>query len=75
MLHAVIMRPDKFKTACEIRFIGMLLKGKKFKHLTREELDSIQCDICKEKVISLRSKTGGMFQGGRSILIDLEVEK
>ena len=56
MLHAVIMKPDKFKTACEIRFLGMLLAGKKFKDLTKEEMDSIECNICKVKVISLRNQ-------------------
>lgn len=70
MIHAVIMRPDKFKTACEVRFVGTKLKGKRFKHLTKDELQSIDCEICKNKVIKLINNRSAMLQGGRSILLD-----
>lgn len=71
MIHAVIMTRDKFKTACGTRFHGTLLKGKTFHHLTVEELNSIQCDTCRNKVTELRNKPVYLHRGGRSILIDL----
>lgn len=72
MVHAITMRYDKFKTACEVRFYGPLIKGKKFKHLTRDEVQSIGCETCRAKIEQLRAKhTYTDFKGGRSILIDL----
>jgi hypothetical protein len=72
MIHAIIIRPDKFQTACNIRFNGQLLKGKKFDHLTSVEFESIQCLACKEKVGSLRKKPVYYQKGGRAILLDLD---
>lgn len=73
MLHAVIMTHDKFKTVCSIRFHGTLLKGKKFVHQTAADVQNIECDICREKVLSLRAKCDPFGRiGGRCVILNLE---
>lgn len=73
MKHAVIMKRNMFKTVCDISFHGHLLKGKKCEHRTLAEINTIECPICREKVISLRSKRSVFgIPGGRCIIIDLE---
>lgn len=63
-----------FKTACEIRFHGELLTNKKMQHRTLAEIEKIDCPLCREKVIALRSKRPDPFgrRGGRCIIINLE---
>ena len=73
MLHAVIMTHDKFKTACSIRFQGSLLKDKIFAHRTASEVQNIECDICREKVLSLRAKRDPFGRvGGRCVILNLD---
>jgi hypothetical protein len=73
MRHSIIMKQNKFITVCGLIFHGPLLKGKVFKHRTSEEIESIDCQICREKIISLRSKVSNMgVRGGRCALIDLD---
>lgn len=70
MKHAVIINHN-FHTACKITFPGTALKGETFKHRPLTEIESIDCQVCREKVIYLRNKTVYHHRGGRCIIIDL----
>jgi hypothetical protein len=66
------MKRDKFITVCGIRFHGLMLKGKTFEYRTAADLESVDCIVCREKIIALKEK--GRQRGersGRCVFIDL----
>lgn len=72
MKHVVILKRNMFKTPCNLTFDGHLLKGKRCEHKTVAEIETIECPVCREKVLFLRAKRSPFGQpGGRCIIIDL----
>lgn len=70
MKHAVIINHN-FNTACKTSFSGLVLKDKTFEHRPLAEIETIECQVCREKVIYLKTKTVYHHRGGRCIIIDI----
>jgi hypothetical protein len=70
------MKRDKFITVCGIRFHGLLLKGKTFEYRTNADLETVDCLICREKVLALKQLARNRGErGGRCVYMDLEENK
>lgn len=68
MKHAVIMHWKKSQTVCGLSFNPFnVLKGQHFIQRYLDEMQTIDCEVCRQKVIDLRSKTR---EGGRCVLVD-----
>jgi hypothetical protein len=75
MKHCVLMKVNKTKTACGIVFNAFVhLKGQKFERHNREEIESIDCISCREKLIKLTfdlNIQAVVGVHGRSVIIEL----
>jgi hypothetical protein len=70
------MKRDKFITVCGIRFHGLLLKGKTFEHRKASDMETVDCLVCREKVLTLQQLARNRGErGGRCVFMDLEEEK